>query len=127
MRLLRRFVTVNIRPTKSKENRRKQSWEELLYSSPLHSQYNIPRILKGEPKVEALMKDVDVLDPNEEWYIVDMLRMLSVCATEAYFSPALVEDLHRFVTPRPLSWSGTPTRPSSTRRTCSTRCRSSWT
>lgn len=63
----------------------------------MHSQYNIPRILKGEPKIETLMKEIEGIDPNEEWYIVDMLKLMSLCASEAYFSSTLLEDLHRFV------------------------------
>ena len=93
-----RFVIVNLRPT-AKSEMRKMTWQELLFSSNMHSQYNIPRILKGEPRVEALHRDLEIIDPNEEWYLADMLKLMSLLGSENYFSASLLEDLHRTVQP----------------------------
>lgn len=68
-----------------------------MFSSTMFSHYNIPRVLKGDPRIEALYKDIDNMDPNEEWYIADMLKLLSTLATEGYYSSPLLEDLHKIV------------------------------
>lgn len=95
-RIARRFVTINLRPVKVAE-KKKMTWEELLFSSNLYSQYNIPRILKAEPRIESLMRDTENIDPNEEWFLGDMLKLLSLMAEEGSFPPILLEDLHRCV------------------------------
>ena len=45
-RIARRFVTINMRPIKKAE-KAKQTWAQLMFSSTMYAQYNIPRILKG--------------------------------------------------------------------------------
>ena len=47
-RLLRRFVTLHLKQIKTKEEKKStMTWEELIYSTTMYNQYNIPRILKG--------------------------------------------------------------------------------